>query len=141
MVTYKSIRQDQNHTTHEKGDIFAIETFGTIDKGYMMDGEGVYGYGRNEYVQATASDLYLASAKALLKTINENFGTLVFSRSYLERLGVTKYHLGMKSLIDKGIMDMHVPLIYVPGSHVAQFEHTVLLRPNCKEVISRGDDY
>jgi hypothetical protein len=27
------------------------------------------------------------------------------------------------------------------GSYVSQFEHTILLRPTCKEVISRGDDY
>lgn len=33
------------------------------------------------------------------------------------------------------------PLCDVKGSYVAQFEHTILLRPTCKEVISRGDDY
>ncbi len=27
------------------------------------------------------------------------------------------------------------------GSYTAQFEHTILLRPTCKEVISRGPDY
>jgi methionyl aminopeptidase len=24
---------------------------------------------------------------------------------------------------------------------VAQYEHTILLRPTCKEVLTRGDDY
>jgi methionine aminopeptidase len=33
------------------------------------------------------------------------------------------------------------PLCDVKGSYVSQFEHTILLRPTCKEVISRGDDY
>lgn len=125
----------------EEGDIFAIETFGTTGKAYLRDDVGVYGYGRNTDVHVNAVDLNLASARSLLKTIDENFGTIVFSRRYLERLGVTKYHLGMKSLIDNGIVDVHVPLVDVPGSYIAQFEHTVLLRPNCKEIISRGEDY
>ena len=29
----------------------------------------------------------------------------------------------------------------VKGSYVAQYEHTILLRPTCKEVLSRGDDF
>ncbi|KAF2095904.1 methionine aminopeptidase 2-like protein [Rhizodiscina lignyota] len=123
----------------EEGDVFAIETFGSTGKAYLKDDDGVYGYGRNE--RASAAGLHYGSAKSLLKTIDENFGTLVFSRRYLERIGVKNYHLGMRSLISNGIVECYGPLVDVPGSYVAQFEHTVLLRPNCKEVISRGDDY
>ncbi|KAF2472806.1 methionine aminopeptidase 2-like protein [Lindgomyces ingoldianus] len=123
----------------EEGDVFAIETFGSTGKAYLRDDIGVYGYGRNEH--ASAASLHHASAKSLLKTIDENFGTLVFSRRYLERIGVKHYHLGMRSLVSNGIVESYAPLVDVPGSYVAQFEHTVLLRPNCKEVISRGDDY
>ncbi|KAI5203509.1 methionine aminopeptidase 2-like protein [Aureobasidium subglaciale] len=123
----------------EEGDIFAIETFGTTGNGYLTDDIGVYGYGRNENFRPTG--LQYASAKSLLKTIDENFGSLVFSRRYLERLGVKNYHLGMRSLIASGVVEDYAPLVDIPGSYVAQFEHTVLLRPNCKEVISRGDDY
>ncbi|QDS72479.1 hypothetical protein FKW77_009927 [Venturia effusa] len=123
----------------EEGDVFAIETFATTGKGYMDDDVGVYGYGRNEHVHPTG--LSHSTAKSLLKKIDENFGTLVFSRRYLERLGVKNYHLGMRSLIQNGVVECYGPLVDVPGSYVAQFEHTVLLRPNCKEIISRGDDY
>ncbi|KAG9667684.1 methionine aminopeptidase, partial [Aureobasidium melanogenum] len=123
----------------EEGDIFAIETFGTTGNGYLIDDVGIYGYGRNEHVRP--SGLRYASAKSLLKTIDDNFGTLVFSRRYLERLGVKNYHLGMKSLIASGVVEDYAPLVDIPGSYIAQFEHTVLLRPNCKEVVSRGDDY
>jgi methionyl aminopeptidase len=28
-----------------------------------------------------------------------------------------------------------------PGCYTAQYEHTILLRPTCKEIISRGTDY
>ena len=37
----------------------------------------------------------LTSAKALLKTINKNFGTLPFCRRYLDRLGESKYLLAV----------------------------------------------
>jgi methionyl aminopeptidase len=89
----------------EEGDIFAIETFGSTGKGYMMDDVsqllltgrcysnsiqvGVYGYGRQ--AGASAANLHNPSAKGLLKKIDENFGTIVFCRRYLERLGVKNY--------------------------------------------------
>ncbi|KAF2848089.1 methionine aminopeptidase 2-like protein [Plenodomus tracheiphilus IPT5] len=123
----------------EEGDVFAIETFGSTGKGRTRDDTGIYGYSRNENV--STAGVHLASAKLLLKAIDENFGTLPFSRNYLERIGVKNYHLGMRSLISSGIIECYAPLVDSPGSFVAQFEHTVLLRPNCKEIVSRGDDY
>ncbi|KAF1362005.1 peptidase M24A, methionine aminopeptidase [Lizonia empirigonia] len=78
----------------EEGDVFAIETFGSTGRGSIRDDVGVYGYGRNENVSARR--LHHTSAKTLLKLIDENFGTLVFSRRYLERIGAKNYHLGMK---------------------------------------------
>ena len=105
----------------EEGDVFAIETFGSTGKAYARDDVGVYGYGRNEHARATG--LHHASAKSLLKTIDENFGTLVFSRRYLEHMGVKNYHLGMKTLVSNGIVEAYGPLVDIPGSFVAQFEH------------------
>lgn len=105
----------------EEGDVFAIETFGSTGRGRIRDDVGVYGYGRNEGM--TPSGALSRPAKSLLKTIDDNFGTLVFSRRYLEHLGVKNYHLGMKSLLSEGIVDYYEPLIDIPGSYVAQFEH------------------
>ena len=105
----------------EEGDVFAIETFGTTGRGHLRDDIGVYGYGRNGHASATG--LHHASAKSLLKSIDENFGTLVFSRRYLERIGLKNYHLGMKSLVSNGIVQSYGPLVDVPSSYIAQFEH------------------
>ncbi|KAK5110430.1 hypothetical protein LTR62_005781 [Meristemomyces frigidus] len=136
-VPFVRIRTDQRM---EEGDIFAIETFGTTGKGYLREEDGpIYGYERNEHANTT--HLRSSSAKALLKTIDANFASIVFSKSSLERLGVKQYHLGMKELITNDVIRTHCPLVDTPGSYVAQFEHTILLRPTCKEVISRGDDY
>ncbi|XP_024444175.2 methionine aminopeptidase 2B isoform X3 [Populus trichocarpa] len=85
--------------------------------------------------------LRLPRAKQLLATINKNFSTLAFCRRYLDRLGETKYLMALKNLCDSGIVQPLPPLCDVKGSYVSQFEHTILLRPTCKEVISRGDDY
>ena len=109
----------------EEGDVFAIETFGSTGKAYVRDDVGVYGYGRNEH--ASAAGLRHASAISLLKTIDENFGTLVFSRRYLEHIGAKNYHLGMRSLVSNGIVESYGPLVDVPGSYVAQFEHVSMV--------------
>ena len=124
----------------EEGDVFAIETFGSTGKGYLRDDVGIYGYGRNEH--ASAAGLHQSSAKSLLKTIDENFGTLVFSKRYLERLGVKHYHLGMKSLVSNGIVNSYEPLVDIPGSYVAQFEHVSMIpKPKSVEYADAIFDY
>jgi hypothetical protein len=50
--------------------------------------------------------LRVAKAKQLLGTINNNFGTLAFCRRYLDRLGETKYLMGLKNLCDNGIVQV-----------------------------------
>ena len=83
----------------------------------------------------------LGKSKHLLNVINENFGTLAFCRRWLDRLGETKYLMSLKNLCDTGIVDAYPPLCDIKGCYTAQYEHTILLRPTCKEVISRGQDY
>ncbi|KAJ7631199.1 peptidase M24, structural domain-containing protein [Roridomyces roridus] len=85
--------------------------------------------------------LRLTSAKSLLKTINKNFGTLPFCRRYLDRLGESKYLLALNHLVAQDIVCAYPPLFDQIGCKTAQFEHTILLRSTCKEVVSRGDDY
>lgn len=104
----------------EEGDIFAIETFGSTGRAYLREGAGVYGYGRNEHVSTAGLS---SAARSLLKVIGENFGTLVFAKRYLERLGAKNYHLAMRSLITNGNIETYGPLLDVPGSYIAQFEH------------------
>ncbi|KAH8432449.1 uncharacterized protein LDX57_010085 [Aspergillus melleus] len=130
----------KDQTKMEEGEVFAIETFGTTGRGVLYDGPGVYGYGKS-YSAPSKITSSLASARSLYKTINDNFGTIVFCRRYLERLGVQRYLAGMNDLVNKGVVDVYEPLIDTPGSYSAQFEHTILLGETSKEVISRGDDY
>ena len=57
------------------------------------------------------------------------------------RLGQTKYLMALKNLCDAGIIDPCPPLCDVKGSYTAQYEHTFLLKPTCKEIVSKGEDY
>lgn len=51
------------------------------------------------------------------------------------------YILPLRDLVQNGIINPYPPLVDIEGSYVAQFEHTFILRPTCKEVLSRGEDY
>ncbi|CAL5362818.1 unnamed protein product [Camellia sinensis] len=126
-------------TKMEEGEFFAIETFASTGKGYVREDLECSHYMKN--FDAGHIPLRLPRAKQLLATINKNFSTLAFCRRYLDRLGETKYLMALKNLSDAGIVQPYPPLCDIKGSYVSQFEHTILLRPTCKEVISRGDDY
>lgn len=129
-----------DNTKMEEGDVFAIETFGSTGRGYVhQEGECSH-YARNPDAGGP-STLKLNSAKSLLNVIDKNFGTLPFCRRYLDRLGQDKYILGLNALVRSGHVDDYPPLLDTPGSYTAQYEHTLILRPTVKEVLSRGDDY
>jgi len=123
----------------EEGEFFAIETFGSTGKGFVREDLEVSHYMKN--FNAGHVPLRMPKAKSLLQCIEQNFGTLAFCRRYLDRLGENKYLMALKNLCDVGIVQPYPPLCDVKGCYVAQYEHTILLRPTCKEVISRGDDY
>ncbi len=85
--------------------------------------------------------LRMPRAKQLLATIDRHFGTLAFCRRYLDRIGETKYLLALRNLCEAGVVDAYPPLVDTVGSYVAQYEHTLYLRPTRKEVLSRGEDF
>uniref|UniRef100_A0A4W5JUN2 Methionyl aminopeptidase 2a n=1 Tax=Hucho hucho TaxID=62062 RepID=A0A4W5JUN2_9TELE len=144
-------------TRMEEGEVYAIETFGSTGRGavhgdmdcshYMKNFNvghvpirSVARFGRRSLKCESLTRL-LPRAKHLLNVINENFGTLAFCRRWLDRQGESKYLMALKNLCDLGIIDPYPPLCDTKGSYTAQYEHTILLRPTCKEVVSRGDDY
>eukprot|EP01133_Synstelium_polycarpum_P013386 gene13386-15750_t len=122
----------------EEDEFYAIETFGSTGRGVVQQDGDCSHYMKVQDAQAT---IRLQSAKNLLQHINKNYGTLCFARRWLDQAGENKHFLPLKNLVDLGIVMACPPLLDVKGSYVAQFEHTFLLRPTCKEVLSRGDDY
>ena len=126
-------------TRMEENEFYAIETFGSTGRGLVHDDMECSHYMKNfdqQYVP-----LRLQSSKTLLNTINKEFGTLAFCKRWLDRAGATKYQMALKDLCDKGVVEAYPPLCDIKGCYTAQYEHTIMLRPSCKEVVSRGDDY
>ncbi|VDK23846.1 unnamed protein product [Taenia asiatica] len=139
-------------TRMEENEIYAIETFGSTGKGVVHDDMECSHYMKDfevGHVPLRQPHLILFSgatemqtrAKQLLATIDKHFGTLAFCRRWLDRLGETKYLMGLKNLVDMGVIKAYPPLVDTRNSYTAQWEHTVILRPTCKEVVTRGDDY
>uniref|UniRef100_A0A8R1DRX6 Methionine aminopeptidase 2 n=1 Tax=Caenorhabditis japonica TaxID=281687 RepID=A0A8R1DRX6_CAEJA len=128
-------------TKMEENEIYAIETFGSTGKGYVHDDMECSHYMKNFELADEKIPLRLQKSKGLLNLIDKNFSTLAFCRRWIDRLGETKYLMALKDLCDKGIVDAYPPLCDVKGCYTAQWEHTILMRPTVKEVVSRGDDY
>ena len=129
-----------DQTKMEEGEFYAIETFGSTGKGLIHEDLECSHYMRN-FDMPMNVPLRNPRARQLLNTINKHFGTLAFCRRYLDRLGESKYLLALKNLCENNIVIPYPPLCDIKGSYTAQYEHTLLLRPTCKEVLSRGDDY
>ncbi|KAF9586141.1 Methionine aminopeptidase 2 [Lunasporangiospora selenospora] len=128
-----------DQTKMEEGEYFAIETFGSTGRGFVHEDMECSHYAR--VYDAPHVPLRLPRAKTLLNTINREFGTLPFCRRYLDRTGEQKYIIALRNLVEAGIVDEYPPLVDTRGSFTAQYEHTIVLKPTCKEVLSRGDDY
>ncbi|KAF8899098.1 peptidase M24, structural domain-containing protein, partial [Infundibulicybe gibba] len=131
--------KNDDQTKMEEGEYFAIETFGSTGRGRIIESGDCSHFAKA--IDAPRVPLRLTSAKSLLKTIDKSFGTLPFCRRYLDRLGESKYLLALNHLVAQGIVRDYPPLCDQRGSMTAQFEHTILLRPTVKEVVSRGEDY
>ncbi|XP_053203430.1 methionine aminopeptidase 2-like [Panonychus citri] len=123
----------------EEGEVYAIETFASTGRGYATADEEISHYMKNYDV--IHAPLRSTRSRQLLNIINRNFGTLSFCRRWLDRLGQSKYLLALNDLCQKNIVSPYPPLFDTKKSYSAQYEHTIILRPTCKEIVSRGQDY
>jgi len=127
-------------TKMEEGEVFAIETFGSTGKGYVNEDMECSHYMKN-FDAPDFVPLRTKSAKTLLTHIEKTHGSLAFCRRWLDDLGQEKHLLALNSLVKADLIHPYPPLCDIKGSYTAQYEHTLILRPTCKEVLSRGDDY
>lgn len=142
-------------TKMEEGEFFAIETFGSTGRGEVTEDLDCSHYMLDYDMASSARQpaLRLPKSRALLHHIRKTFGTLAFCRRWLERPDggsftvngadgrQERYLAALNNLCEVGLATPYPPLVDVKGSYTAQYEHTILLRPTCKEVLSRGDDY
>jgi len=133
------IVKNSESTYMEEGEFYAIETFASNGKGYVVEDLECSHY--MKIFDAPHIPLRVKSSKALLNAIETNFGTLAFCRRWLDDIGQTRHIMALKNLVDNDLVQPYPPLCDKRGSYVTQMEHTILIRPTCKEVVSRGDDY
>jgi len=126
-------------TKMEEGEVYALETFATSGKGRVDDSGPASHYMVDEH--AFDYPVRDSNAKKLLHALDNNFKTLAFCRRYVSEINFPKWQLPFKFLVDAGCVNPYPPLSDVSGSYVAQFEHTIYLKPTCKEVLSRSFDY
>jgi len=122
----------------EEGELYAIETFGSTGKGLIHEEGETSHYMKN--FEATGKPKNEKS-RHLLTHITKQYSTLAFCRRWLNEEGFNNHALALKGLLDAGLVDPYPPLCDQDGSYVAQFEHTLMLKPTGKEVFSRGDDF
>jgi len=128
----------------EEGEFFAIETFGSVrGRGEIkeMEGDSACSHYMRAFDPPNAA-LRLPASKDLLRRINTNFGSLAFSKRQLERdAKASRYIMPLRELVNTGVVEAYPPLMEKSGARVAQFEHTIVLKPTGKEVLSRGPDF
>jgi len=133
------ITKNSESTTMEEGEFYAIETFASCGKGYVVEEQECSHY--MKIIDAPHVPLRVKSSKALLHAIEQTFGTLAFCRRWLDDSGQTRHMMALKNLVDNELVQPYPPLVDAKGSIVTQMEHTILLRPTGKEVVSRGSDF
>ena len=112
---------NKSNETLKKGDVIAIEPFVTNGRGAIREGpsSGIY-----ELKAAKPVRLH----KDVLKYIIEKYKTLPFSEREVEKkFGALKTKLALRNFARMGILYDHKVLLEKKGSHVAQFEHTIII--------------
>jgi methionyl aminopeptidase len=127
----------------EEGELYAIETFGSVmGRGHVIgEGECSHFALKAESMDVTGRDFDHKPTRDLLKFIKKRFGTIPFCRRWLDDEGQTRHLMSLKRLVDWGVVQDYPPLCEKAGALTAQYEHTILLRPTCKEILSRGTDF
>jgi methionyl aminopeptidase len=113
----------------KEGDVIAIEPFATNGSGRICEGpvNEIYGLSAPRPVR-------LAAARALLKEIQESYRTLPFARRWLKG---DRTDFALMQLLRSGALHRYPVLWEVEGALVSQAEHTVIVRENECEVITR----
>jgi methionyl aminopeptidase len=121
-----------------EGELYACETFGSTGKGRVTNqGDNLSHF----KVSPNPPTPRTPQQRRLLKVLQDNFSTLAFCPRFLDYIGEKKYQLNLKGLTElRPVLD-YPSLSDIKGSYVAQFEHTFILLPTHKEVLSKGNDY
>ena len=130
--------------------MYAIETFASTGQGLVFENGECSHFA---LIPNHFGNLRMQKSRALLSHIKKTFGTLPFCPRWLVRPdggsfavngenGQQKLYQGaLRNLVEQGVVRDYLPLCDQKGSYVSQWEHTLMLKSNSKEVFSFGTDY
>ena len=133
-------KNDEDNSLMEEGELYACETFVTTGKGVTKELKNCSHYMKDN-LAFNNTKIKSSQPKSLFKYIDEHYSTLAFCPRWLEEGGNTNVQKSLNYLCNIGVVNPYPPLADIEGSYVAQFEHSFMLRPTCKEIFSIGDDY
>lgn len=84
--------------------------------------------------------IYNAKNEKILNLIKKEFGSLPFSPRHVEYYEKDSFP-AIKLLSLRKFIEPYPPLFDSPGSHVAQFEHTIYLKESGNTIMTDGNDY
>jgi methionyl aminopeptidase len=128
------------HLKMEEGEVYAIETFASTGKGSVSDAPDCSHYIMEPDAMSLIGKLRNTKAKHLLTHINQKISTLARCRRWLDQTGEKQHLLALKSLVDAGLVNPYPPLVDQAESFVSQHEHSIMIKPTAKEVVSYGGD-
>lgn len=132
---YTSMRMQENR-------LYAIETFATTGTGnYTYNNDNINHYMLNKQ-NINIPNFNFKVTKSLYQWIIKNRSTLPFSPKWISDTNIgNKLKFGLNELVNKNVIIPFPPLCDIPTSYSSQFEHTIYIHSNGKEVLSAGDDF
>eukprot|EP00465_Bigelowiella_longifila_P014278 CAMPEP_0185270526 /NCGR_PEP_ID=MMETSP1359-20130426/42495_1 /TAXON_ID=552665 /ORGANISM="Bigelowiella longifila, Strain CCMP242" /LENGTH=153 /DNA_ID=CAMNT_0027862109 /DNA_START=148 /DNA_END=610 /DNA_ORIENTATION=+ len=136
-------------TVMQEGEVYAIETFGSTGNGFVVEGKDCSHYMWNYDEEAPDPNVIKhhlrmqnkTSSIQLMNHIIKRHKTLAFCRRWLDQEGFKNHKAALERLVRLGVVIEYPPLEDRAGCYTAQFEHTIYLGPEGKEVLTRGEDY
>ncbi|MES1905116.1 MAG: Methionine aminopeptidase 2, partial [Paramarteilia canceri] len=129
------------------GEQYAIETFASTGLGLVKDrGESTHFMMRPEMLNYTHQ---LNNVNQILDVIKKNHGSLAFCQRFLTRglppsVPSDRIDSALKFLLNNKrseVIREYPPLCDINGCYTSQMEHTLFIRHNSTEILSRGSDY
>lgn len=117
----------------EEDTIIAIEPFATNGVGMIREAEQA-----NIFELDDPKPVRSPYARDVLEFIDENYDGLPFCKRWLvEEFGLGKTNLAMREFMKNDMLHSHPPLIEKAKGIVAQFEHTMLVKKDGCEVLTK----
>ena len=117
------------------GQIIAIEPFATDGAGRIAEADfsNLFAIGNKKPVRSPY-------AREILNYCIKEYNHLPFTTRWISKqFGLGKTNLGLKELMNAGILRSYPPLVEIGGGKVAQSEHTILIRDKV-EVLTIPDE-